>query len=234
MRTWLILTLILGNITACQKSDIKETPQTPESLPTETSPVSASPLETIQTPQSLPTTNNTPQALNTSENKPSPKSNNRVATIQNSPASSQNTCQISAYVIDRDPKGLNVRSGPGSDYKIIGTLPSNNLAVIVTLTASQGDWVQLSKAQGADRKEFLGSGWVYAPLLGTSTRGYATKSVSVYSSANPQSQVTGSIPSQRGTKLLSCDRDWALVEYDGLKGWIAPDAQCPNPLTTCP
>jgi SH3-like domain-containing protein len=234
MKIWLILTLFLGSIAACQKSDVRETPQTPETSPTETSPISASPLATTQTPQSLPATTPTPQALNTAASQPSPQPSNRVATIQNSSASSQKTCQISAYIIDKDPKGLNVRSGPGNDYKILGTLPTNTLAVIVSLTGSQGDWVQLSKAQGAEKIEFQGSGWVYAPLLGTSTRGYATKSVSVYSAVNSQSQVIGTIPSQRGTKLLSCDRDWALVEYESLKGWIAPEAQCPNPLTTCP
>lgn len=234
MRIWLIFSLLLGSIAACQNSDIKEAPQTTEPAPRETSTVSSSPIATIQTPQSLPTTTQTPQVLQNTENQSSPQRSNRAATIQNSPASSQRSCQISAYVIDKDPKGLNVRSGPGSDSKIIGTLPANTLAVIVDLKASQGDWVQLNKAQGPERREFQGSGWVYAPLLGTSTRGYATKSVSVYSSANTQSQVVGTIPSQRGTKLLSCDRDWALVEYDGLKGWIAPEAQCPNPLTTCP
>lgn len=233
MRIRLILTLLLGSIAACQNSDVREAPQTAEPSPAETSTVSLSPSTTTQTPQPLPT-NQTPPVLNNTQSQPSPQRSNRVATIQNSPASSQRSCQIGAYVIDKDPKGLNVRSGPGSDAKIIGALPTNTLAVIVTLTASQGDWVQVSKAEGPERREFQGSGWVYAPLLGTSTRGYATKSVTVYSSANTQSQVIGTIPSQRGTKLLSCDRDWALVEYDGLKGWIAPEAQCPNPLTTCP
>lgn len=75
---------------------------------------------------------------------------------------------------------------------------------------------------------------MYAPLLGTSTRGYATKSVLVYKSADNKTEVIGRIPSQRSVKLLSCDRAWALVEYDLLKGWIEPESQCANPLTTCP
>jgi len=231
IRSCLVLTLLLGSVAGCQNSDVAQTPEAQGTPPRENTD---SPLPTTTQTPPLPTTPKTPAVLSKSSPKPSPQSKNRVATIQNNPASSQRTCQISAYVIDKDPKGLNVRTNPGNDSKIIGNLPTDTLAVIVTLTAAQGNWVQLSKAQGAKKIEFQGSGWVYAPLLGTSTRGYATKSVSVYPNANTQSAAIGRIPSQRGTKLLSCDRSWALVEYEGLKGWIEPESQCSNPLTTCP
>ncbi len=231
IRSWLILTLLLGSISSCQNSEVAQTPEAQGTSPKESTD---SPLPTKTQTSPLPTTPEIPSVLNQSPLQPSPQSKNRVATIQNNSASSQRTCQISAYVIDKDPKGVNVRSSPSNDAKIIGNLPTNTLAVIVTITASQGEWVQLSKAQGAEKIEFQGNGWVYAPLLGTSTRGYATKNVSVYPNANTQSAAIGRIPSQRGTKLLSCDRDWASVEYEGLKGWIEPQSQCANSLTTCP
>jgi SH3-like domain-containing protein len=136
--------------------------------------------------------------------------------------------------MDKDPKGLNVRSGPSDTYDIIGNLPTTKDGVIVNLTASQGKWVQLSKAQSPDKVEFQGTGWVYSQLLGTSTRGYGTKGVSVYKSANTQSSVMGRIPSETGVKLLGCSQSWALVEYEGVKGWIEPQSQCANPLSTCP
>lgn len=242
MRILLIWILLLESIaTGCQNSDLDRKPQAGEAspLPTteaarpENSASSSSPA-TTQTPQSLPRIAKKPQASTKSETAPSPRSTKRVAAIPQNPDSSQQSCQIDAYVIDKDPKGLNVRSGPGNDYKVIDNLPTTTIGVIVNLTASQGDWVQISKAQSPQKIEFQGSGWVYAPLLGTSTRGYATKSVSLYPSATTQSKSIGRLPSQRGVKLLSCDRSWALVEYEGAKGWIAPDAQCPNPLTTCP
>jgi uncharacterized protein YgiM (DUF1202 family) len=164
-----------------------------------------------------------------SEAKPSTQPSTQVAA---SPQSEQ-TCEISAYVIDTDPKGLNVRSGAGSNYKIIGNLPTTTAGVVVDLTASQGDWVQLTRAESPQGVEFQGTGWIYSPLLGTSTRGYGSGGISVYKSANTQSAAIGRIPEQTTVKLLSCDRTWALVEYKGLKGWIAPDAQCPSPFTTC-
>jgi len=218
MRNLLVLTVFLGSIAVgCQNSDLTQTPQTGDVSPAQNS-----------TATSASTITQTPQSSSKSE------SRNHVAAIANSPTSSQQTCQISAYVIDKDPKGLNVRSGPGSRYETIGKLPTTTVGVIVDLRASQGDWVKLTKAVSPEKTEFQGSGWVYTRLLGTSTRGYGSKGVSVYKSASTQSSAIGRIPAETSVKLLSCDRSWALVEYQQLKGWIAPDAQCPNPLTTCP
>jgi SH3-like domain-containing protein len=215
---------------ACQDTDAVKTPQTSEVTPTQ-NPTSSSLPTITQTPQPLPTTEKTPSVPSQSETSIHRKK--QVAVTQNR-SSNQQTCQISAYIIDKDPNGLNVRSEPSNQSKVIDTLPTKTLGVIVDISAVQSDWVQISKAQSPGRLEFQGSGWVYTQLLGTSTRGYGTKNVSVYKSANAQSETIGQIPSQRGVKLLSCYRDWALVEYDGLKGWIEPNAQCANPLTTCP
>ena len=226
IKTWLSFALLLA-MTACQKSEVAQTPQTTPPSAIE-SPADSSPPTITQTPQTQSTTT-TPSLEKSSKTVPNKK---QVAVAQNS--SSNQQCQIGAYIIDKDPNGLNVRSEPNSQSKIIDTLPTNTLAIIVDINADQGDWVQISKAQSPGRLEFQGSGWVYAQLLGTSTRGYATKSVSVYKSANNQTEVIGKIPSKRSVKLLGCERAWALVEYDGLKGWIEPGSQCANPLTTCP
>jgi uncharacterized protein YraI len=224
MKILLILSLFLGGLAvSCQNSGWSSTPQTSSASPTQKS-----------TDTSAQTTTQTPQLSTKTKAEPSAQSKSQVATNLNSPVARQQSCQISAYVIDTDPNGLNVRSGAGKSYEIIGKLPTTAIAVIVDLTASQGDWVQLSKAQSPAKIEFQGTGWVYAQLLGTSTRGYGSKGVFVYANADAQSSVVGRIPDQKGVKLLGCDRSWAWVEYQGLKGWLAPAAQCPNPLTTCP
>lgn len=149
--------------------------------------------------------------------------------------SNRKTCQISAYVIDKDPQGLNVRSSANTNSEILGKLPTNKDAVFVDIAASQGNWVEINKAEDASGTAvFQGKGWVYASKLGTSTRGYSKKSVSVYANTNKGSKKIGSIPSQTQVKLLNCDGKWAYVSYQRLQGWLAVDDQCPNPLTTCP
>jgi len=151
---------------------------------------------------------------------------------QDSGLKKRRTCQFSAYVNDRDPKGLNVRSAPGSNQRVIARLPRKD-GIFVEIIACEGEWVQISTAESNDKVEFQGKGWVYAPLLGISTRGYGTNGVFLYASASTNSKKLTRIPADMGVKLLSGDGAWVFVEYQNLRGWLAPDDQCPNPLTTC-
>ena len=158
----------------------------------------------------------------------------KSAILEKQVVPTQRMCQLSAYVIDRDPQGLNIRNSPNPNAQIMGNLPTYDQTMTVNIIASQGSWVQINQADGDSGKVFQGRGWVYAPLLGTSTRGYARKSVTVYANPNNRSRVIGRIPDQVSVKLLSCDRQWAYVSYQRLQGWLAPIDQCPNALTTCP
>ncbi|MBE9126999.1 MULTISPECIES: SH3 domain-containing protein [unclassified Coleofasciculus] len=181
----------------------------------------------------LNSTSQRSQLSSSPEAEPPAKTGDQVAAVSSTTAESQRSCQMSAYVIDKDSQGLNVRSGPGKNYETIDKLPTSAVAVFVDIKASQGEWVQVMKAESPENVEFQGTGWVYAPLLGISTRGYGTEGVSVYANASADSRVMGRIPPATEVKLLGCDQSWALVNYEGLKGWIAPEEQCPNPLTTC-
>ncbi len=219
MRRLLVLTLLLGSITlGCGDTEVASTSQTDPSQ-------NANNTTTANSPQ-------TTQSSSPSQVKASGQNTQPVTAVANSPAA-QNNCQLSAYVIDKDPQGLNVRSGPGSNHQVIDNLPTTTAGVMVDITASQGDWVQITLAESPQKVEFQGKGWVYASMLGTSTRGYGTEGVSVYNSANGNSKVIGRIPSSTGVKLLGCNGVWAFVEYEGLKGWVAPDDQCSSALTTC-
>ncbi|HBL11156.1 MAG TPA: hypothetical protein DD379_07070, partial [Cyanobacteria bacterium UBA11162] len=107
MKKILILTLLLGNfIIGCQDSDSTLSPETDNTSPTQT-----------------------PELSNSPEAKPSAETNNPVAAVPNNSPGTRQTCQISAYVIDQDPNGLNVRSGAGENYDIISKLPTTPIAV---------------------------------------------------------------------------------------------------------
>lgn len=157
-----------------------------------------------------------------------------VKSHQKQVANSRRSCQIYAYVIDKDPQGVNVRSAPNSSARVLKKLPTNTPAVFVDITASQGQWMEINNADNAGgTRLFQGKGWVYASLLGTSTRGYGTRGVTVYQSNNNRSRVVGRIPPTTEVKLLSCSGEWAYVSYQRVQGWIARIDQCGNPLTTC-
>ncbi|MBE9004523.1 SH3 domain-containing protein [Fortiea sp. LEGE XX443] len=135
-------------------------------------------------------------------------------------------CDILAYVTDTDPQGLNVRSGGSPRNRILGQVPINETVQII---AAAKNWVQITNASDG----FSGTGWVSALKLGLSTRGYGTNGVDMYASANQQSRKIRQVPADVAVKLLGCQGDWAQVEYQGVKGWLAREDQCGAALTTC-
>lgn len=149
--------------------------------------------------------------------------------------SNQKSCNIYAYVIDKDPQGLNVRANPNINGQVLKKLPTNTDGVLVDIVASQGNWLAINKAEDANGKLlFQGKGWAYASKLGTSTRGYDKNKVKVYARPGGVRKEVGTIPSSTQVTLLGCQGKWAFVGYQKLQGWLAVDDQCGNPLTTCP
>lgn len=141
-------------------------------------------------------------------------------------ANQQQKCDIAAYVNDKDAKGLNVRNGAGTNNTVLGQIPGNET---VKVLAASGNWAQINNVGSG----FKGTGWVYLPMLGLSTRGYGTKGVDIYVNANPKSKKVKRIPASTTVKLLGCQGEWAHVEYQGIKGWLAKPDQCAAALTSC-
>lgn len=147
---------------------------------------------------------------------------NQIVFAQSSPQA----CDILAYVIDTDPQGLNVRNGAGTRNKVLGQIIINETLQVV---AALGNWVQITNVSN----NFPGTGWVFAPKLGISTRGYGNNGVDIYSHSNLESRKIARFPANTNVTLLSCRGDWARVEYQGVKGWLAREDQCGAALTTC-
>ena len=146
-------------------------------------------------------------------------------------------CDVNAYVVEEDEKGLNVRSGPGKDYPVIAVLSDKEDEQLVHITGISGGWMKVSTAEALDgRSLFKGTGYIFASKLGTSVRpdskgGYQAR---LYQEADLKSPVVGKLPGEDGVVLLSCKGKWVQVKSQNLKGWLSPEGQCPNPVTTCP
>lgn len=141
-------------------------------------------------------------------------------------------CKARAYVIDQDPQGLNVRLEPNSKSNILGKLP---LHTEVEVFAEQDDWLLISplspELQGIT---FQDKGWVYASLLGLSTKGYDRKSVALYDQPHQTSKTVAQIPPNSSVTLLGCSGEWVLVKQNKITGWLEPEQQCSAAMTTCP
>jgi uncharacterized protein YgiM (DUF1202 family) len=146
-------------------------------------------------------------------------------------AKATTSCNIYAYVIDKDPNGLNVRSGAGKTFKSLGKIMPDEDGVMLEVVGATGGWLLIDNAETLSGAEtFSGQGWVFAPMLGTSTRGKSK----LYSQANTKSKAVATVPTEAEVVIVGCSGDWAKVKYGGKQGWLAPDHQCGNPVTTCP
>ena len=152
------------------------------------------------------------------------------------PIVNKRICDVGAFVIDKDPKGLNVRSGPGTQYQIIGKLPTiyKIAPVEVGIAASVGNWVMITgaKTPAEGKIEFQAVGWVYAPLLGIITGGQSGIWRYTHPNKNSPKLVT-MLPSTTIMKLNTCSGKWVKIEHENRKAWLAPQDYCPTLITRC-
>ncbi len=143
-------------------------------------------------------------------------------------------CDVSAYVSDADPKGLNVRDAPGAGGKVVGVIPKDGDGTIVHLTASgPNGWVQIDRAENVEGTVvFNGKGWVSGNMLATETRGYGTRGVRLRGEGRP-GKVVGTVPPETEVRVAGCAGERIKVRYKSLVGWLGREDQCPNPVTTC-
>jgi len=147
--------------------------------------------------------------------------------------SSQVVCSFGAFVNESDPEGLNVRAGPGTNHKVVGTLPPVKLSgddppvramVEVEVSAGANGWFRIAKARdnemltdAAPRPMFKGAGWV-------SGRKLTVKSQASAGRQRPDGKAPAVLSGQDGTgfdgdafvqngRLLGCSGKWVLVEY---------------------
>jgi SH3-like domain-containing protein len=148
-------------------------------------------------------------------------------------------CDVRAYVTDKDPAGLNVRSGPGKTFKIVGNLPNQDVEGMgVHITGASGEWIRIDLAveEGGEQERtfFEGQGWVHGSLLGVGGMAVTNGGTNLYQGRTEKSRVITRVPGgDDGVKVRGCQGEWMYVEYKGKRGWAAPKTLCANSLTTC-
>lgn len=149
-------------------------------------------------------------------------------------AAKSTPCQFSAFIADTTP--VNVRSGPGSNFKAIAKLPIKP-EVVVTITACQGSWLKIGQAKTVPDNKVLfegKTGWVSASTLGIGVNLGATGKAPVYANPDLKSKVVTTVTkAAEGAKILGGQEQWMRIKYKNFTGWIKPENQCANPLTTC-
>ena len=156
-------------------------------------------------------------------------------------------CDTAAYVVDPDPKGLNVRSGPGKGFGVTAVLPTRQaepmVKVNVEISGYSAGWLRISQARDYEGRPLLKKpGWVHASMLATSTRTGPQQKVSLLQRPDARAAVAARIPELSQVGLISCRGPWlevrqgkAPVSGHGVNsGWLRREDQCPLSETTCP
>ena len=141
-------------------------------------------------------------------------------------------CNISAYVLDRDARGLNVRAGPSTSAGVLRVV-SNEGSAVARISGQSGAWFRVSAITDAedDRILFRGEGWVHASLLGLDV---ANDDPRLYARPSRQSRpIMRLVPEAGQVRLIGCIGDWAQVRAGRRVGWLSRTGQCSSPLTTC-
>ena len=146
-------------------------------------------------------------------------------------------CDIDAYVIDKDPDGLNVRAQP-RDGSVVGNLPRidppNGLIVHLIGQNPDGGWVQIDRGETTGGETpFAGRGWVSGNMLAVTTKSSDAKGAKLYETNSAKSKVVAAIPARTVVTVAGCDGKMVRVKYKGSTGWLMRDTHCANPSGRC-
>jgi hypothetical protein len=142
------------------------------------------------------------------------------------------SCSIHAYVIDPDPKGMNVRAAPSEKARVLKLVNGPNSGT-TKVRGYQGGWFRVSEIAAAEEDAilFTGDGWVHGSLLHVDVAG---GDPNLYAKPTRRSQPIKRLSGDHeGVTLVSCSGNWVQVRVAGTLGWLSPAGQCSNPLTTC-
>ena len=149
-----------------------------------------------------------------------------------SPALAQ-PCDFMAATGDAQYTATNVRAAPSPSanvlLKIDATAPFE-----VHVTGRQGNWYRIDRVIDAeqDKQMFRGAAWIHRSQLVLSVAGGDHR---LYARPSKKSPVVMRLtPDGNLIDVIDCKGRWvkAIVDKQAT-GWMAPDAQCSNPMTTC-
>jgi SH3-like domain-containing protein len=142
-------------------------------------------------------------------------------------------CDFMAATGDAQFTATNVRASPASNAKIVMTLEAT-APVEVHVTGRRGDWYVVDRIIDAeqDRQLFKGTAWIHRSQLVLSVAGGSHR---LYARPSRKSAtVMRLVPDGNLIDIIDCKGSWVKAVVDKqATGWMASDAQCSNPMTTC-
>lgn len=148
------------------------------------------------------------------------------------PAPAAGACDITAYQGNAVADGINVRAAPSTQARVVRNLRPEGTSVF-DITGYNAGWFRIGGAVEAesDSRIFAGDGWVHRSQLGLRVAHHNPR---LFAGPSLRSRVLANLGGQEPeVALLGCAGDWAQVRAGSRTGWLSPEGQCSNPLTTC-
>jgi len=151
---------------------------------------------------------------------------------------SRTKCSVEAYragFASDELKSSIVRAKPDKNSAILKTVKTKD-EVVFYITGSDGNgWFEISKIETTggevDEAVFEGRGWIHSSLVDLSV---AASDPKLYAAPRKRSRVLKKLVADESeARPIACQGDWMKVKSGKSIGWLSPDGQCPNPLTTC-
>jgi hypothetical protein len=138
------------------------------------------------------------------------------------------SCSVSAFLVGSGE----VRAAPLSQAAAIPLLTQEGSGR-ATISGHRAGWFRVSRIIDAETGKlmFEGDGWLPAAELGLAV---ANSDPRLYAAPYRGSRVLARLtPDETMLDLVGCSGDFMQVRAEGRVGWLSPDGQCSNPLTTC-
>lgn len=117
--------------------------------------------------------------------------------------------------------GLRIRSGPGTNYKVVGQFPKGEKAHVLM---KQGKWVKISYngRQGWVSSAYVAPAASKTPSNQKHSLGTVTATIlNVRSKPNAQSSITGKLTKNMKVEIISEQGNWYKIRYNNVTGWVS-------------
>jgi hypothetical protein len=148
-------------------------------------------------------------------------------------------CDLTMYVDDPDTAGTNVRASPGGEIVLVLPRVNGGFHSVRVCDAKNGWFKVKTTHAGAsivelDMKSPL---WIHGSVVAVDPRPDSDWDIPVYSRPSHEDTTRNTFKSP--FTFVGCRGGWLKCAFTGgalhgQTGWMAPENQCPNPLTTCP